>query len=241
MKRNVTAICISGKKENWHLTEIPFYCHVEGYREFPHYPPVRTRERVHYLSIRRNDANRKALDLYPKTEHFLSVDSYYLRQENEVRKLLSEYSNYDGDCVLGASNWFLDYSKFPARVRYWDTWATPEMKNKPYHYYPTHPGIPQGWERVSGCGGLALYPRWLWEKRGYGVPEPFPQSGNEVNYLCREPGIRSYVTFNVKTCRETPEELLRKSLLNRLRTTVGLRTRLGFRAHEQANERQTHP
>jgi FkbM family methyltransferase len=90
--------------------------------------------------------------------------------------------------------------------------------------------MPRGWEKVGGCGGLALYPRWVWERRGYGTPEPFPQAGNEVNFLCRCPGIESYVTFNVKVLREAPEEMLSNSLIKRIRTTLGLRTRLGIRS-----------
>ncbi len=229
MKRNITAVCISGKKETWSFDGIPFYCHTDGYKEFPNYPPAKTRERVQYLSNRRNAANRKLLELHSETEHFLSIDSYYLDQITEIRQLLREYTDFNADCVLGATNWFLDYSKYPVRVRYWDTWATPEMRGKAYDYYPRREQIPEGWERVRGCGGFTLYPRWLWEKRGYGMPEPFPGAGNEVNYLCNFPGIPSYVTFNVKAHRETPKELLDRSLVNRIRTTIGLRSRLGFR------------
>jgi len=229
MKQKITAVCISGVEETWNVSEVPFYCHTEGHRDFPHYPPVRTKQRVQYLSTRRNAANKRLLEVHPDTEHFLSIDSYYLNQVEEIRKLVGEYVNYKPDCVLGASNWFRDYSKIPSKVRYWDTWATPEMKGKHHDYYPRHEGIPEGWERVSGCGGFTLYPRWLWEKRRYGIPEPFPESGNEVNYLCQYPGIRSYVTLNVKAHRETPMELRNRPFANRLRTTVGLRSRLGLR------------
>jgi len=229
MKQNIAAVCISGREENWSVGKVPFYCHTEGYKEFAHYPPVKTWERVKYLADRRNTANKKLLKLHPDTEHFLSIDSYYLDQVHEIRLLIKEYANYNMDCVLGATNWFLDGSKYPSRVRYWDTWATPEMRRKSYHYYPRHEQIPAGWERVAGCGGFTLYPRWLWQKRGYGIPEPFPDAGNEVNYLCNYPGIPSYVTFNVKARRETPKELLDRSFIKRLRTTVGLRSRLGLR------------
>ena len=229
MKVNITAVCISGREETWKVAEIPFYCHTEGFRDFPHYPPVKTKERVQYLSIRRNEANRRALELRPDTEHFLSIDSYYLDQITEIRRLVTEYGLLETDCVLGATNWFLDRSKILSKVRYWDTWATPEMKTRSIDYYPRHKGLPDGWEQVRGCGGFALYPRWLWEKRGYGIPEPFPEAGNEVNYLCDFPGISSYVTFNVKACRATPEEVLRRPFVNRVRTTLGLRSRLGMR------------
>jgi hypothetical protein len=229
MKTNITAVCISGKEESWHVNETPFYCYAMGFKDFPHYPPVKTRERVEYLSTRRNDAHRKALELIPDTQHFLSIDSYYLDQVAEVRSLLKEYQAFTADCVLGATNWFLDCSKIPSKIRYWDTWATPEMKKKSYNYYPRNEGLPEGWEKVRGCGGFAIYPRWLWEQRGYGVPEPFPEAGNEVNYLCNFPGIPSYVTFNVRAHRATPEEVLKRSLVNRLRTTIGLRSRLGLK------------
>ena len=229
MKTNITAVCISGKQESWAAQEIPFYCHTEGFKDFPHYPPVKTRERVQYLSARRNEANRKALELIPHTEHFLSIDSYYLDQIAQVRKLATEYQIFQTDCVLGASNWFLDTSRIPSKIRYWDTWATPEMKKKSFDYYPKIMGLPNGWERVRGCGGFALYPRWLWEKRGYGTPEPFPDAGNEVNYLCDFPDIPSFVTLNVKAHRATPQEVLKRPLANRLRTTIGLRSRLGLK------------
>jgi hypothetical protein len=230
MKANITAVCISGNEEAWNITEIPFYCHTAGFKAFPHYPPVKTRERVQYLSTRRNAANKRALEINPETEHFLSIDTYYLNQVAEIRKLVREYNAYDSDCVLGATNWFLDRSKIPSRVRYWDSWATPEMLGKSYNYFPKNRGVPEGWERVRGCGGFTLYPRWLWEQQGYGIPEPFPDAGNEVNYLCHYPGIPSFVTFNVKALRETPVELLNRSLVSRIRTTVGLRSRLGLRA-----------
>ena len=229
MKANITAVCISGKRESWNVEEIPFYCSTAGFKDFPHYPPAKTRERVQYLSARRNEAHREALELKPDTEHFLSIDSYYLDQVARIRRLITEYRTFETDCILGATNWFLDFSKIPSRTRYWDTWATPEMKKKSVDYYPRHQGLPDGWERVRGCGGFVLYPRWLWEKRGYGIPEPFPEAGNEVNYLCDFPGISSYVTFNVKARRATPEEVLKRRLLNRLRTTIGLRSRLGLK------------
>ncbi len=226
MKQNIIAVCISGKQEAWGIPEIPFYCHAEGFKEFPHYPAMKTRERIQYLAVRRNMAHKQALELNPNAEHFLSIDSYYLTRINEIWHLLKEYADYNGECILGATNWFADYSRVPLKLRYWDTWATPEMKDKKYDYYPRHEGLPQGWEKVRGCGGFTVYPRWVWERQGYGVPEPFPEAGNEVNYLCLCPGIPSYVTLNVKALRETPKEIVNRSMINRVRTTVKLRTRL---------------
>src|SRR5207245_7968077 len=162
-----------------------------------------------------------------------SIDSYELTTINEICQLLKEYVDYNGECILRATNWFPDYSRVPLKLRYWDTWATPEMKDRKYDYYPRHEGLPEGWESVRGCGGFTLYPRWVWERRGYGVPEPFPDAGNEVNYLCQYPGIPSFVTSNVKAHRDTPVELVNRSLVSRIRTTVGLRSRLSLRIREQ--------
>ena len=222
-------MCISRKQESWGVTEIPLYCHTEGYRDYPHYPPAKTRERVQYLADRRNAAHKQAVVLHPGTQHFLCIDSYYLSLTKQIRELSKEYSDFEQECILGATNWFADYSRVPLRLRYWDTWATPEMKNKKYEFYPRHEDLPPGWESVGACGGFTLYPRWVWEQHGYGVPEPFPEAGNEVNYLCQRSGIRSYVTFNVKALRETPKEIVNKSLVNRLRTTIGVGTRLHLR------------
>src|SRR5712691_1876618 len=157
MKQNIIAVCISGKQEAWGIPEIPFYCHAEGFKEFPHYPAMKTRERIQYLAVRRNMAHKQALELNPNAEHFLSIDSYYLTRINEIWHLLKEYADYNGECILGATNWFADYSRVPLKLRYWDTWATPEMKAKTYDYYPRPEGLPQGWEKVRGCGGFTVY------------------------------------------------------------------------------------
>ena len=61
------------------------------------------------------------------------------------------------------------------------------------------------------------------------MPEPFPEAGNEVNYLCQCPQISSYVSLNVRVFRETPKEIRDRSLINRLRTTLKVGTRLGVR------------
>ncbi len=229
MKKNVTAVCISDKEETWLVPEIPFYCHTEGYQYSPHYPPVKTRERIAYLSSRRNAANKRALEQYPETEHILSIDSYNVHNLTAIRQLVKEYSDYRGECILGATTWRPDYSRVPMKRMFFDIWATPELAETSYDYSPNNLGMPKGWEKVRGCGGFALYPRWVWEKQGYGVPEPFPDAGNEVNYLCQHAGIPCYITFNVKLFRELPGELIKKPLVNRIRTTLALRTRLGVK------------
>jgi len=227
-KENITAVCISEKDEKWSIPDIPLYCHTEGYQKFAHYPPVKTRERIRYLSTRRNAANRRALDLYPSTEHILTVDTYYLSHVDELKKLVGEYVGFDQECILGATTWFPNRSRVPNRLRYWDTWATPEMTDTSYGHRPRNAGLPLGWERVCGCGGFTIYPRWVWEKQGYGIPEPFPNAGNEVNFLCRCPGIATYVTFNVRAVREVPEGMRDMSLIRRIRTTLGLGSRMAM-------------
>ncbi len=218
---NIVAVCISKRPEEWSVSEILFYCHTEGYREFQSFPPLKTIERIEYLAERRNKANQRALELYPRTEYIFSVDSYHVTRVTEILRLVSEYQKRNRDIVLGGAPWFHDTSVWPARRRFWDTWATPELTDIPVGR--------EGWLKVRGCGGFTIYPRWLWEERGFGVPYPFPESGCEVNYLCNDPRIETYVTLNVKPERATPKELLSKPLSHRLRTRLALGRLLGGR------------
>lgn len=174
---------------------------------------------MRYLAERRNSANQRALEFHPKAKYLFSVDSYYLERVSEIRQLVFEYAKRSKDIVLGGAPWFRDTSVWPARRRFWDTWATPELGKISVER--------KGWLKVRGCGGFTIYPKWLWEERGFGVPHPFPKSGCEVNYLCDDSRIESYVSLNVKPERATPRELLTKPLIQRVRTRLALKTRLG--------------
>lgn len=216
---NIIAVCISRKLEQWQVPEIPFFCYTEGYKQYQSFPPLKTVERIKYLADRRNKANENALKLNRDAKYFFSVDSYYLTRTHEIRWLIEEYKLRSEDIVLGGAPWFNDTSVWPSKRKFWDTWATPELAIVPVGQ--------TGWLRVRGCGGFTIYPRWLWEERGFGVPYPFPESGNEVNYLCANSKVPSFVSLNVKPKRETPKELLAKPFGHRLRTRLALGTRFG--------------
>lgn len=227
-QRKIVAVCISRKQEQWKIPEIPFYCHTEGFEDIPHYPRLKTRERIEYLARRRNAANKILLEKYPDTTDILQIDSYYIQDVPEIRRLVWAYKNnlqQYGECILGASTWYIDPSRIRKKKWYWDTWTNPEFLGKTPDYSPPWSrNTPIGWQETKGAGGLAIYPRWAWEKQGYGIPEPFPESGCEANYLSRCPGIRTFITFNVQAWRDPPEELRDKPYVDRIRTTVGLRT-----------------
>src|SRR5438094_8293668 len=111
MNENIVAVCISGKQEAWSIPEIPFYCHTEGYRDFPHYQPMKTRERIGYLAERRNAAHKRDLELHSNTEHFLSIDSYYLSYLHEIRLTLQRKSTNRPERVLAETNGLCDRSR----------------------------------------------------------------------------------------------------------------------------------
>jgi len=221
----LVAVIISKDPVEWKVPEVPFYNHTEGYEYYPHYPRLKTRYRLDYLARRRNAANAKAVKLFPDLTHFFSLDTYYLDDVAEIRDLVREYVTYGKDVVLGASSWYIDPSRIRKRRWFWDTWTNPQFLGKgPDYVPPTVLGIPQGWEETRGAGGFTIYPRWVWEQQGYGVPEPFPESGCESNYLSRCQGIKTYISFNVKAWRDPPEELRDKPMVNRIRTSIGLRS-----------------
>jgi len=221
----IVAVVISKDPVEWKVPELPFYNHTEGYEYYPHYPRLKTRYRVEYLAQRRNAANAKAIQLFPGLTHFFSLDTYYLDDAAEIRSLVDEYKHYGKDVVLGASSWYVDPSRVRKHRWFWDTWTNPQFLGKgPDYVPPVVLGIPMGWEETKGAGGFTIYPRWVWEQQGYGVPEPFPESGCESNHLSRCPGVKTYITFNVKAWRDPPEELRDKPMANRIRTTIGLRS-----------------
>jgi len=222
----IVAVTISKDALEWKVPEIPFYNHTEGYEDYPHFPRLKTRFRIDYLARRRNAANCRAIQLHPDLTHFLAIDSYYLNDIVEIRQLVKEYQGHE-NVILGASTWYIDPSRIIKKHWYWDTWTNPEFLGKTPEYSPPQVDtVPEGWQEAHGAGGFCIYPRWAWEKQQYGVPEPFPESGCEANYLSRCDGIKTYITFNTQAWRDPPEELKNKPYINRVRTSLGIRTRI---------------
>jgi hypothetical protein len=119
------------------------------------------------------------------------IDSYYVNQSDQVRILLAEYN---GKNILGGGVWVLDKTRLSPRIRFWDTWTTPELAKMKY--------IPQMTGRVSvrAVGACYLYPRNIWEKIGYGVPEDL--HGCEHNYLCEMSRLGVYLSLDVSLWRK---------------------------------------
>jgi hypothetical protein len=210
MENDITAVCISRQTESWQIPEIPFLCFVDNWLPFGR---QKSMDRVAYLAERRNLAVARALSLYPSTRHVLMIDSYYLDQPGQVRILLSEY---DGRSILGGAVWFLDKTKLIPRVRFWDSWTTPELKEIEF------PPKMKGKVPVRSVGSCYLYPKGIWEQVGYGVPEDL--HGCEHNYLCERSGLEVYLTLDANFWRQPlvyswPKRIRQTIHVGRLRRT----------------------
>jgi hypothetical protein len=176
MKGNITAVCISGKAEHWRIPEIPFYCHIKGWRPITHHDN-RDRVRLEYITERYNLAIRGGLSIYPETSHILIIDSYYLNFASEIQELLRSYK--DGDdtsLIMGASIWYWDRSHIRSCIRYYDTASAIEMRER--KWYKTK-DLPSGLIRVSGVGACWILPRETWEESGgFVIPDPDPVAGS---------------------------------------------------------------
>jgi hypothetical protein len=170
---NVVAVCISKHPEKWFVSEIPFYCHTEGYEEII-YHNKGDLDRLNYLTERYNRAVQRALEEYPNTDHILIVDSYYLSFATEIRGLLATYSHLDKS-ILGASIWFWNRSHLRPFIQYYDTLSVREMRNRKWYSVEK---LPKGLLSVSGVGACFILPRFVWERSGgFFIPQYEPQAG----------------------------------------------------------------
>jgi hypothetical protein len=129
------------------------------------------------------------------------IDSYYLRQGEQVRKLIEEYvalttKIYPTGCILGASSWIHDRTRIWPENRFYDGWTTPEGNR----LRPEVVKREGGTMIVKAVGGCYLYPRWVWEKIRYGVPEDL--HGCEHNWLCEQSGLPIILSLNEMLWRE---------------------------------------
>ncbi|HVH15529.1 MAG TPA: hypothetical protein VNA15_07415 [Candidatus Angelobacter sp.] len=212
MRRIVTAVTIA----NSPIIQLPqlgisHFVYSEDPKPFSNIE--KTRERLQYMAERRNTAHRLALESFPETDTFFSIDTYYLNQADLLVDFLgSNKGDMSGsEELVGGSTWF----RFPGVLhdywKFWDTWTTPEAA-------ALRIGS-RGTINVGAVGGVAIYSRSLWERHGFGVPEPFPQGGTEFNYLCR--GSTTRMSLDHKFIHPTPDHLLRRSRAKRLRIEVG--------------------
>jgi hypothetical protein len=191
-------VCISRNPEGLSIRDLPYHNYTEGWKPYGH---EKTKERVSYLAERRNRAVAETLALFPETKHVLMIDSYYLQQEKQIRKLIKEYldmtlTTHREGCILGASSWIYDKTRIWPRHRFYDGWTTPEGSSLRLEKVEKDGGM----IRVKAVGGCYLYPRWVWEKIRYGVPEDL--HGCEHNWLCEYSGLPILLSQNVMLWRQ---------------------------------------
>jgi len=180
------------------MNGISFFNYTAGWKPFGH---ERSTARIEYLSQRRNLAVKEALESNPQTDEILMIDSYYLQQRDPLQQLVDEYrrlrvSSFQSGCILGASNWIFDKTRVRTRNRFFDNWTTPEAANLNLEEAVAKGGVIS----VKGVGGCYLYPRFVWEKVGYGVPRDL--HGCEHNWLCERSGLRVLLSLNERLWRE---------------------------------------
>jgi hypothetical protein len=217
----VSAVCISRNSETWNVSEIPFYNYTEGWEPFQH---EQTTDRVRYLAGRRNAAVSGALVRFPETRHVLMIDSYYLHQEEQIRGLIRDYadmtiSNHPGGCILGASTWFYDLRRVRPTYRFYDGWTTPEGNPLKLAKVERSGGV----IRVKSIGSCYVFPRWVWEKYGYGVLEDL--HGCEHNWLCEHSGLPVYMSLDRRLSRGP----IRYPWVKRIRVSLHLGRFIGRR------------
>ena len=233
--QKILAVAISSKPEEWHISDVPFYCHTEGWEAYG-----RTlvkdgreqlailRERVEYLARRRNKAVENALQKFPQGDHILMVDSAYIPRVGPIKRLLEDYVLCKEPVVLGATTWALHKRTIMPKVLFYDFWSTPEARFIPYDFEPQKDSLVGQFGKplpnlmpVRSVGGCYIFPRTIWE-RGvrYGVLDDL--HGCEHNYLCEKSGLPVYLDFNVRLWRE-PKVY---PWARRVRVSLGIRTRI---------------
>ncbi len=211
----IGAVCISRNQETWEIKGLPFYNYTKGWKPFQH---EQTAERVAYLAERRNTAVAKALDLFPETQHILMIDSYYLQQHEQILGLVRDYaemtiSDHPRGCILGASTWFYDLRRIRPENRFYDSWTTPEGNQLRLVEVERRGGV----MRVKSVGGCYVYPRWVWERNRYNVPEDL--HGCEHNWLCERSGLPVYLSLSRRLSRGP----VQYPWLKRIRVSLHLR------------------
>ena len=194
----ISAVCISRYPEGLSIPGLPYHNYTEGWKPYGH---EKTKERVSYLAERRNRAVGETLALLPETKHVLMVDSYYLQQGEQIRKLITEYIEmslltYRTGCILGASSWIYDKTRIRPKYRFYDSWTTPEGVNLRLKEVEREGGLLS----VKAVGGCYLFPVSVWQKIRYDVPEDL--HGCEHNWLCEHSGLPVFLSLNERMWRE---------------------------------------
>ena len=207
---------------------MPLYYHTRDWHDIDR-EAAGLREKLEYRAQRRNVAVILALEQYPDTEHLMMIDSFYLSQPG-IGRLVKRYRQL-ADACLGPVVWGrmrVNLSQvLHSPIRFYDGWATPELRWCPYGWRPdkdmltSQAELPlKGLYRVSSIAGCYLFPRSIWDKGArYEVPEDL--HGCEQNGFHESHRLKKYVDFSVEFWRTKRYGLVhcaRISLGNWLRT-----------------------
>src|SRR2546425_5699329 len=167
----------------------------------------KTPARINHIAELKNRANRAAFEKYPNSTHVVNLESYYLAQKDSIVRLIESYDRIDdNNVILGAPVWFYERHGLIRKVRFYDTWACPEMDPSPSYLLVAPDG---GYAQVSSVGSCVIYPRWIWEKYGFHNPAPFPEAGIYYNYLFEKSGLPVLIDFHVKFWRTAENSEIR--------------------------------
>lgn len=201
----ISAYTISLEPSHWYLWNIPWHNEVEN-RPVDKYRT--TDSYVRYLAEKRNRAVRHLLEKFPETTDILCCDSSYVRQIDQLKKLIQDYEQC-GRWVLDG-HWPLRYpilgaaiygpwrqragDIFRKRVTFSDPWGVPDLAwTKPDR---------KGLVETSGVSGVHIFPVSAW-KAGvrYGC-FPDRNTGTETTFFARNSGLEILIDMDAMLYRE---------------------------------------
>lgn len=212
-------------------SKLKWYCFTED-EEAPDLPEqdyqrirgLEPRRYVNYLATKRNRAVQLALERHPDAESVLICDSYYLPQRGALRKLLDDYRqarNNGYSIALGGAIWgrirmeLKDWFRFK-QIEWFDKWAVPELRWTPYGWLPEKDlrlarifqRPMKGLYRVSSLGGIAVWPRSVWD-HGCRFVVPDDLHGCELNGFYESLPLPRFVDLNAIFWRKLQRPFLK--------------------------------
>lgn len=174
--------------------DISFYCLVTP--EEKRMERTKTYEsdlrRVLHITELKNQCLREALERFPETSHLVMVESYYLKQEAAIKKLIRRYMDIANEnLILGAPVWIFLKDRMLTKQVFYDGWACPELAFYDRTGSPELPTLVQ----VSSVGSCLIFPRWVWEKTRFANPE-YPKK-IYYNWLCENSGCPVIVDMSI--------------------------------------------
>jgi len=178
--------------------DIPFYCLVtpenERMERANNYESGL--RRVLHITELKNQCLTEALARFPETSHVIMVESYYLKQEAAIKKLIRRYKETaDENLILGAPVWIYLKDRLLTKQVFYDGWACPELAFYNRKGSPELPTLVQ----VSSVGSCLIFPRWTWEKTRFANPE-YPAK-IYYNWLCENSGCPVIVDMSISFFR----------------------------------------